>query len=121
MVLPIILPFLKEIGVQSVAMKQPLTTYAQKMAQATREAKATVVALAVIIVAWIVLGFGLSGIDVQVFQLPIWVVGGTLGVFVVSVVVAAVLRYAVLADFDLDDDGGSDGGVIPSVKDGDYE
>ena len=86
-------------------MKLTYETYAQKMAQATREAKATAVALAVIIVAWIALGFGLAGSDLRLFHLPIWVVGGTLGVLIVSVAVAAVLRCAVFADFDLDDDG----------------
>ena len=87
-------------------MKRTFSTYAQKMAQANREAKATVVALAVIVVAWIVLGFGLAGLDVRLFHLPVWVVGGTLGVLIVSIVVAAVLRHGVFADFDLDDDEG---------------
>lgn len=85
-------------------MKLKYETYAQKMAQATREAKATAIALAVIVIAWIALGFGLAGSDLRLFHLPIWVVGGTLGVLIVSVIVAAVLRYAVFADFDLDDD-----------------
>ena len=92
------------LGVEYGVMKKTFTTYAQKMAQANREAKATVIALAVIVVAWIGLGFGLSGLDIQLFHLPIWVVGGTVGVLIVAVVVAAVLRYGVFADFDLDDE-----------------
>ena len=98
-------------------MKRTFTTYAQKMAQANREAKATVVALVVIIVAWIALGFGLAGSDIRLFHLPIWVVGGTVGVLIVSVVVAAALRHGVFADFDLDDD--SDEGVSSSEPIGD--
>ena len=85
-------------------MKRTFSTYAQKMAQADREAKATVIALLVIVLAWILLGFGLAGFDIRLFHLPIWVVGGTLGVLIVSIIVAAVLRYGVFADFDLDDD-----------------
>ena len=85
-------------------MKRTFSTYAQKMAQADREAKATVIALIVIVLAWILLGFGLAGSDIRLFHLPIWVVGGTLGVLIVSIIVAAVLRYSVFADFDLDDD-----------------
>jgi len=96
-------------------MKRTFTTYAEKMAQATREAKATAIALAVIVVAWIALGFGLAGSDIRLFHLPIWVVGGTLGVLIVSIVVAAVLRYAVFADFDLDDADDSHNGISASA------
>ena len=48
-------------------------TYREKMAQANREAKATVVALAIVVVVWIAAGFGLSAFDVEVFGTPIWV------------------------------------------------
>ena len=85
-------------------MRQPITTYKDKIAQTHREARATAVALAVVIVAWIALGFGLAGTDIQVFHTPLWVVGGTVGVLVVTLVVIAVLRYGVFRDFDLDDD-----------------
>ena len=55
-------------------------TYREKMAQANREAKATVVALAIVVVVWIAAGFGLSAFDVELFGTPIWVFGGTLGI-----------------------------------------
>lgn len=77
-------------------------TYKEKMDQATREAKATVVALVVTITAWIVLGFGLSGLDITLFHLPLWVWGGTLGIYIVSIIVVVVLRLFVFEDFDLD-------------------
>lgn len=78
-------------------------TYGQKMRQATREAKATVVALAVVVVAWIVLGFGLAGVDVTVAGTPVWVIGGTVGTWIVAIIVAVVLGRKVMADFDLDE------------------
>lgn len=80
-------------------------TYREKMAQANREAKATVVALALAVIAWIVLGFGLSGLDVELFHTPIWVFGGTIGVWIFSIVVVVVLRKCVFQDFDLDEEG----------------
>ena len=79
-------------------------TYKEKMSQANREAKATVVALALTVVAWAALGFGLSGLDVQVLHMPLWVVGGTIGTWVFSLVVCVVLARFVFVDFDLDDE-----------------
>lgn len=80
-------------------------TYREKMAQANREAKATVVALALTVIAWIALGFGLSGLDVELFHTPIWVFGGTIGVWMFSIVVVVALRKCVFQDFDLDEEG----------------
>lgn len=80
-------------------------TYREKMAQANREAKATVVALALTVIVWIALGFGLSGLDVELFHTPIWVFGGTIGVWIFSIVVVVVLRKCVFQDFDLDEEG----------------
>lgn len=73
--------------------------------QANREAKATVVALALTVIAWIALGFGLSGLDVELFHTPIWVFGGTIGIWVFSIIVVVVLRVCVFQDFDLDEEG----------------
>ena len=80
-----------------------MLTYKQKHEQANKEAAATVVALAVTVVVWCVCGFGLAGLDVQVFHTPLWVVGGTLGTWACSIVVVVVLAKKVFADFDLDD------------------
>lgn len=79
-------------------------TYREKMAQANREAKATLVALAVVVVVWIAAGFGLSAFDVEVFGTPIWVFGGTLGTWIAAIVAAVVLGRRVFADFDLDEE-----------------
>ena len=90
-------------------MRKPeLRTYAQKMRRANREAAYSVVALAVIALAWLVLGIGLSGSDVQVVATPIWIIGGTLGTWAVAIIVAVVLAKRVFANFDLDDGEGCD-------------
>ena len=79
-------------------------TYREKMAQANREAKATVVALAAVVAVWIVAGFGLSAFDIEAFNTPIWVFGGTLGTWVAAIAAAVILGRHVFADFDLGDE-----------------
>ena len=82
-------------------------TYREKLLQADREAKAAVVCLVLTIVVWLVCGIGLSGLDVKVFGTPLWIIGGTLGTWAFSIVVAVVLGKRVFVDFDLDDDASS--------------
>ena len=79
-------------------------TYAEKLLQANKEAKATVVALILTVLVWIVGGFGLAGVDVQIFGTPIWIIGGTLGVWVFAMLVTVVLSKFVFKDFDLDEE-----------------
>lgn len=95
--------------------------YSEKLAQASREAKATVVALIATIAVWSLLGFGLAGLDVQVFHTPLWVVGGTLGTWLFAIAVCVFLEKRVFADFDLDEvlPLGADGteGTMPACAD----
>lgn len=94
-----------------------LISYRDKLAQTNREAKATVVALAVIVAVWLIGGFGLAGVDVQVFGTPLWIVVGCVGTWVAAMVAAVVLAKLVFVDFSLDDEDecGADasGGVKP--------
>lgn len=80
-----------------------LLTYKEKLAQANREARATVVALVVTILVWTVLGFGLAGLDVQLFHTPLWVIGGTLGTWLFAIGVCVYLQRCVFVDFALDE------------------
>lgn len=84
-----------------------IRTYAQAMRQANKEARATVVALACIIVVWLVGGFGLAGTDIWVFHTPLWVIGGCVAPWIAAIVAAVVLSRRVFADFDLDEVAGS--------------
>ena len=81
-----------------------MLTYKQKHEQANREAIATVVALAITVIVWTVCGFGLAGLDITVFHTPLWVVGGTIGTWVCSIVVVVVLAKRFFVGFDLDAD-----------------
>ena len=81
-----------------------LGSYKQKLEQADREAKATVVALLATIAVWIVLGFGLAGLDVQLFHTPLWVIGGIMGTWLFAIAVCVFLERRVFVDFDLDED-----------------
>lgn len=80
-------------------------TYAEKMLQANKEAKATVVALILTILVWIAGGFGLSGLDMQIMGTPVWIIGGTVGVWVFALLVTVVLSKCVFKDFDLGQEG----------------
>lgn len=80
-----------------------ISTYAKAMEQTSREAKATVIALAAIVVVWLIAGFGLAGTDIWVFHTPLWVVCGCILPWVAAVIASLVLGYKVFADFDLDE------------------
>jgi len=79
-------------------------TYAEKMRQANREAKATIVGLVVVVVAWIALGFGLAGTGIEVFHTPLWVITGTVGTWIVAIMVAVFMSKRVITDDDLDEE-----------------
>lgn len=78
-------------------------SYYDKLAQTNKEAKASVVAVGVIIVVWLVGGFGLSGIDVEIAHTPLWVVVGCGATWICAIGAAVVLARSVFVDFDLDD------------------
>ena len=88
-----------------------MLTYKQKHKQANKEAIATVVALLVVIVAWIVCGFGLSGLDIQVFHTPLWVIGGTVGTWICSIIVTIVLVKRFFVGFDLEEETAKEAGA----------
>lgn len=87
---------------------QEYRTYAQKMRRADREALYAVVALAIIVVAWVILGIGLAGLDVQVASTPLWIIGGTVGTWLVAVVIAVVFAKRVFANFSLEEEAETD-------------
>lgn len=92
-----------------------IRSYCGKMRQANKEARATVIALACIIVVWLVGGFGLAGPDIQVFHTPLWIIGGCVAPWVAAIVAAVVLSRRVFVDFDLDDDAAISGAACEEV------
>ena len=75
----------------------------EKFVQANREAKATWIALALVILFWYVAGFGLENSTVEFFHTPIWVIGGCIGTWLFAVLVCWVLVRFIFKDFDLED------------------
>ena len=73
------------------------------MHQANHEAKSTVIGLIIVVVAWIALGFGVAATGAELFHTPLWVITGTVGTWIVAIVVAVVLSKRVIVDTDLDD------------------
>lgn len=84
--------------------RRKFTTYAAKMRQANKETLATVAALFVIVVTWLSWGIGMADSDIEVFSTPIWIIGGCVGTWLVTVLAAIVLGRGIFANFSLDDD-----------------
>jgi uncharacterized membrane protein YhdT len=78
--------------------------YKKKHALMRREARATLLAAALVMAFWWVSGFGLSRVDFTVFYLPGWFVVSCLGSWVLSIALVYVLIRFVFTDFSLDDD-----------------
>lgn len=99
-------------------MLRKMFTYKQKHEQANREAIATVVALAVTILVWIACGFGLAGSDITLFHTPLWVIGGTIGTWICSIVVVVVLAKRFFVGFELDEE---DDGAVAAAGEAHHE
>ena len=95
-----------------------MLTYRQKHEQANKEALATVIALVVVIAVWCICGFGLAGLDIQVFHTPLWVLGGTIGTWICSIVAVVVLTKKVFVGFDLDDGQSCEPSTAPVPQEG---
>ena len=61
-------------------------TRKEKFDQAAREAKAVRVGLILIILFWIISGFGVSRLEITVWHTPLWVITGCVGTWVFSIV-----------------------------------
>ena len=83
-------------------------TYKEKLRQANREAKATLIGLLLTIIVWIALGFGLSGSTISLFSTPLWIIGGCLGTWIFAIIVSVVIGGNVMNDCDLDDEDDSE-------------
>ena len=73
----------------------------EKYQQICREAGATGLVLALLILLWCVLGFGLSGSEVQIFGLPLWALAGTVGIWLLAILLTFVLVKFVFKDMAL--------------------
>ena len=78
---------------------------AQKFSLVMREAIYTGLALVGLIIFWLIAGFGTAASDVKIFHLPLWAVLGTIGVWLVAILISAILSKILFRDVDL---GGED-------------
>jgi len=80
---------------------------AQKFSLVKREAIYTGIALAGLIIFWLMAGFGTASSEIKIFHLPLWAVLGSIGVWIVAITISAVLSKILFKDVDLggDNDG----------------
>ena len=65
-----------------------------------KEAKLTALGLLSLIVLWLLTGILLSDVELTIFNIPIWAVAGTIGVWTAAVAIAITLSK-VIKDVDL--------------------
>jgi uncharacterized membrane protein YhdT len=79
----------------------------EKYQQICREAGWTGAALLVLIVFWIFAGFGLAGVEGELFGLPLWAVTSSLGVWFFAIVLVKLLTRFVFRDMELTEGKGT--------------
>ncbi|MBR2774433.1 MAG: YhdT family protein [Selenomonadaceae bacterium] len=80
-------------------------TDAEKFSLVRREAIYTGLALVGLIIFWLIAGFGTASSEIRIFHLPLWAVLGSIGIWLVAIVISAVLSKILFKDIDL---GGDD-------------
>ncbi|MCR5758361.1 MAG: YhdT family protein [Selenomonas sp.] len=80
----------------------------EKYQQIRREAAYTGLALLVLILFWCWAGFGLSGVEMEIFGLPLWVVTSSIGVWFFALVLVQLLLKYVFRDMSLTEKKGDD-------------
>lgn len=83
---------------------KPKLTESEKFSLVKREAIYTGLALAGLIIFWLIAGFGLSNVDVKIFHLPLWAVAGSIGVWLFAICISYILSHKLFKDIDLDGD-----------------
>ena len=76
-------------------------TEKEKYGQVRREAIATGIVLLLLILFWLVAGFGLADAGIKVFHLPLWAVMGSIGVWFVAILLVRLLTKTVFRDMPL--------------------
>ena len=76
----------------------------EKYRQIKKEAAVCVIGLIVLIIFWIVAGFGVSRLDITVYHTPLWAITGCIGTWLFSVVMVVWMIKKVLKDFSIEDE-----------------
>ena len=84
-------------------MKKKLSD-AEKFSLVRREAIYTGLALAGLIIFWLIAGFGTASSEIRIFHLPLWAILGSIGVWLVAIAISAILSKILFKDIDLGGD-----------------
>lgn len=79
-------------------------SYREKFVQMNREAKATWMTAAVLILFWWLAAFGTARLDYTIFYMPGWFVTSCIGTYLLSVALVYFLIKRIFVDFDLDEE-----------------
>lgn len=83
-------------------------TRKEKFHQAKQEAKAVFIGLILIILFWIISGFGVSWLGIMVWHTPLWAITGCIGTWIFSIVLISWIVKKVFKDFALDEEDGDE-------------
>ncbi len=72
-----------------------------KYIETLKESRMTLTALIFLIVFWLIAGFGTSNVDATFFNIPLWAILGTVGVWLCGVIIAVLLSRSI-KDINLD-------------------
>ena len=78
--------------------------YEDKLKQCNKECKAALVGLALTIVVWLVCGFGLSNMNIEIFSTPLWIVAGLGGTFLFACIFSVVFAKFIMQDIALEEE-----------------
>ena len=82
-------------------------SYKEKFVQMNKEAKATWIAAAIVIIFWWLAGFvvySVWGAEVTILGMPAWFMLSCFGSWILAIIAVAILITKVFKDFDLGDD-----------------
>ena len=78
-------------------------TNGEKYRQMRREAGFTGLALLLLILFWLVAGFGAAQLELKLFRLPLWAVTASVGVWLMAILLVKFLVKYVFQDMSLED------------------
>lgn len=77
----------------------------EKDRQIRKEARATLILFVICFIWNVAFAYGLSGLKIRLFGLPLWWLVSTPGMFIVAVAGVIILLKKVFVNFDLEDSG----------------
>lgn len=76
----------------------------EKYEQINKEAKFSIIAVLLIVIFWIVAGFGVSMFGITIFHTPLWAITGCLGTWIFAIILSVWLVKRIYRNFSLDEE-----------------